>query len=69
MEHLELGSMELELAAKREAFRREHERDLSVMLKSNMDARAVLASHARELWASARRARRERGSRRSLAAE
>ena len=68
MEHLELRSMELELAARREAFRREHERDLSMMLRSNMNAREALASYARELWASARRSKREARSR-PLAAE
>lgn len=76
MEHLELRSMELELAARREAFRREHERDLSAMLRSNLNARKALKEHARELWAAARGSRREASashpapaSERSLAAE
>ncbi len=59
MEHLELRSFELELAAKREAFRREHERDLAELLRSEPNARAALASFARELWALTRRSRPE----------
>ena len=61
--------MELELAARREAFRREHERDLSEMLRSNTNAREGLTTHMRELWAAARQARRGEASSTSLAAE
>ncbi len=55
MEHMELRLDELSLMEARARFRREHEHDLSAMLRSGLNARSAFREYMRELWSSSRR--------------